>query len=216
MRTVVLVTLTLCFLIACHNESLAFWWNWKKKTEQVPAPEMKEAQRPVEQQKMTEEEAAEIAKAEEAKRLAEEQKRAEEEAARKEQARQKIRELKKNRAEELNNTEWEIELSLLDSQGKAPDRDIITFKDNQISSANLNRSGFAPTNYTLTINEDGTVTCETMQSSGKGGIAFWRAEFDANIEKMRGILSHRIDEKTSKDYSFRSITKRVIEPSSGE
>ena len=215
MRIAGLLILILCFLITCCHKSLAFWWGSEQKEAQVLGVE--QTSKPDQPEKIEDKESAESARLqdEEAKRLAEQEKKAQEEAI-KAEAWQKLNELKQANRDKLNNTEWEIELNSLTSQGKSPDRDIITFKDNQISSANLSRIGFAPTNYTLTIHKNGSLTCETMQSSGKGGIAFWRAEIDANMEKMQGILSHRINNKTSRDYSFLSITKKVVEPSSGE
>jgi hypothetical protein len=67
------------------------------------------------------------------------------------------------------------------------------------------------TNYTLTIQDDGKVVWETMQTSEKAGIVFRRREIDLNIEKMQGILSQRIDDKTTRDYAFVSVSKKATE-----
>lgn len=111
----------------------------------------------------------------------------------------------------LNNTEWEIELSLLSAKGKK-ESDVITFKENQIGVAGFVKKGFPPTNYTLTVQDGGIAVWETMQSSDKSGIAFWRGEIDADMQRMHGILSYHVDDKTTRDYSFSSISRKDISP----
>jgi hypothetical protein len=183
MRRSILIILILCFLVAYESDSSAFWW--KQQKQETAVPEVKEA----EQKKKKEEEI---------NRLAEEK-------------RARMRELKEKKRKQLNNTEWRIELSVFGAGAKEQkDTDIITFKDNQVSSANLSRGGFSATNYTLTIQQDETLIWETMQTSNKGGIAFWRGELDPKMEKMRGVLSHHLSDKTAKDYSFSSTGKKAV------
>lgn len=188
MRKAIFVTLTLCFLIVSVSEVSAFWWDRQEETEQ--APEVKEAEMPASQQRKPKQESKELS---------------EEDIARQ-------RELKKEKREQLNNTEWQIELSLFD--GGKKDTDVIIFKDNQVVFTNLSRGGFTSTNYTLTIQKDEAIVWETMQTSKKGEIAFWRGEVDSNMNKMRGILSRKIDDKTSRDYYFWSTNKKVAPPAS--
>ncbi|MGD9014626.1 MAG: hypothetical protein PVI33_01190 [Candidatus Omnitrophota bacterium] len=212
MKRLVLAVLIFGFLVAGSDESLAFWW-WERKEEVKQAPVAEEIKKPVQQQ-VAEEEARRAAEAQEANRLAERQKMAEEEASRKEAAQQELRELKQNKVEELNNTEWQIELSLFEGGKKSTD--VITFKDNQVVSANLSRAGFSPTNYTLTVQKNGIVVWETMQTSTRGEIAFWRGEFDSSLNKLRGILSHKLSNKTSRDYYFWSTQKKMLPVVSSE
>ncbi len=114
---------------------------------------------------------------------------------------------------ELNNTEWAVEMSSLVAKGKK-ESDTITFKNNQVLMANYIKKGFPATNFTLTVQEDGTVIWETMQTSEKSGIAFWRGELDSKMEVMRGVVSYQADKKNKQDYSFISTLKKNIPSSS--
>jgi hypothetical protein len=109
----------------------------------------------------------------------------------------------------LNNTEWQIELTELGGKQKK-EEDRLAFSDNQVACDSFTKRGFNSTNYTLTIAEDQTVAWETMQTSAKAGTAFWRGEIDPNLQSMKGALSYRIDDNTSVDYTFVSISKKNI------
>jgi hypothetical protein len=115
---------------------------------------------------------------------------------------------------ELNNTEWQIELNPLAGKGKK-EADVITFANNQISIAGFVKKGFPTTNFTLSVQDDGIVVWETMQTADKAGVAFWRGEMDLTMQSMRGVLSYQVDEKTKHDYSFVSTAKKNV-PSSGK
>lgn len=110
---------------------------------------------------------------------------------------------------ELNNTEWAIELLPMTGKGKK-ETDTVTFKNNQVGIAGFAKKGFSFTNFTLTVQEDGVVIWETMQTSEKTGIAFWRGEFDSKLQTMRGVVSHQVDQKNKQDYSFISAAKKNI------
>jgi len=127
----------------------------------------------------------------------------------KEQSEKERKALTERKLNELNNTEWQIELSSLSGKGKK-DNDIVQFKNKQVYIGNFSKRGFPATNFTLTVQQDGSIVWETMQTSDKSGIAFWRGEMDAAMQTMRGILSHQIDEKTKEDFSFISLNKRSI------
>jgi hypothetical protein len=200
MKRIILAALVICFLIGHTSTSEAFWWLRKK-----------EAEKPVE----VEEARPEGKKQEEPKKSAEQKKAAKMRVEPVPTTADARRALIEKKRKLLNNTEWEIELSPLSGKGRKQS-DIITFSNNQVSSKDLVRRGFSATNYTLTIQDDGKVVWETMQTSEKSGIAFWRGELDVNIEKMHGILSHRIDDKRTRDYSFVSVSKKAIEPSEKE
>ncbi len=111
---------------------------------------------------------------------------------------------------ELNNTEWAVEMSSMNNAKVKKEMDTVIFKDNQVSIANYSKRGFPTTNFTLTVQEDGTVIWETMQTSEKSGIAFWRGEFDPKLETMRGVVSYQLDSKNKQDYSFASSSKKNI------
>lgn len=113
----------------------------------------------------------------------------------------------------LNNTEWQIEMTPMAApSGKAPKKEIefVTFKNNQVSFSGFGKKGFPTTNLTLTIQDDGSVIWETMQTSEKSGVCFWRGELDKGMMNMRGVLSHKIDAKTKTDYTFVSTSRKSI------
>ncbi|MCX7927414.1 MAG: hypothetical protein N2606_04685 [Candidatus Omnitrophica bacterium] len=110
---------------------------------------------------------------------------------------------------ELNNTEWQIELTPLYSKGKK-ETDTVVFKENKVSLVNFSKKGFGPTNFTLTVQEDGMVVWETMQTSEKGQLVFWRGEMDTDLKQMRGVASYQIDQNNKQDYSFISISKKNL------
>lgn len=113
------------------------------------------------------------------------------------------------RRREINNNEWAIELLKLSGKGKK-DAETLIFKDNQVLMSNFSKRGFSATNYSLSIQGDGTLVWETMQSSEKSGIAFWRGELSSDMQSMRGVLSLQINEKNREEYSFVSTGKKGI------
>ena len=126
-----------------------------------------------------------------------------------EQAAKQRRDAQQRKMAELNNTEWQIELTPLGGKGKK-ETDVVAFKDSQISFAAYMKKGFPATNFTLTVGDDGMVVWETMQGSEKAGTAFWRGEMSKDMQSMRGILSYQMDAKTKTDYSFVSTAKKNI------
>lgn len=109
--------------------------------------------------------------------------------------------LAKKRAE-LNNTEWNVTMAPMNGKGRA-EADTLSFANDKVVSKNLAAGGFGPSNFTLRMQDDGTVTWETMQSSEKQGIAFWRGDLKDGI--MRGVLSKRDKNNNSSDFSFVSV-----------
>jgi hypothetical protein len=109
----------------------------------------------------------------------------------------------------LNNNEWQIELSPAGGKGKK-ELDAVAIKNNQVSMAGFLKKGFSASNFTLTLQEDGSVIWETMQTSEKAGICFWRGELDKTLTTMRGVLSHVIDNKNKIDYTFASTSRRAL------
>jgi hypothetical protein len=115
----------------------------------------------------------------------------------------------KKKMAQLNNTEWQIDMAPVSGKGKK-ETEVVTFKDGKVTASNFGKKGFPATNVSLTIQEDGTVIWETMQTSEKAGICFWRGELDKALLTMRGVVSNRIDDKTKFDYSFVSTSRKVL------
>ncbi|MFH1508275.1 MAG: hypothetical protein ABIG46_07635 [Candidatus Omnitrophota bacterium] len=181
MKAIIFIALILCFLIGGVAESQAFWWSQKKEAGE-PA---KETGKPA-AEKPKDTPAPKQALSKDARLT-----------------------LKKEKSKQLNNSEWEIKLASFDNKRKS-DKDIIIFRNNQISSQNLTRNGFAPTNYTLTVQEDGIAVWETMQKNDKGDVIYWRAEINADLTKMQGVLSKHLNNKPAQDYSFSSVNKKAL------
>jgi hypothetical protein len=190
MKKILILTVTLSFMLVYLTEAQAWFWD-KKKEEPTPiqkgAPEVKDTQKTPQGKKEPE------------KKID----KAQEEAIKAQRA------LIEKKREELNNTEWSIEINLISGKGKKVS-DILVFKDKQITVESYNKRGFPYTSYSLSIQRDGTVVWETMQTSEKSGVVFWRGELDPNMENMRGVFSHQIDANNKEDYSFISTSKKKI------
>ncbi len=194
MRKTILGLAAVCFMAICVSDAQAWIFGKKKdaasepavKTEQAPKAEAVKAAPKVDPQKAKSDKALEDAL--KLRKAAQDKKRA-----------------------ELNNTEWQIELTPMTGKGKKESETVI-FKDNKISFLNFGKKGFPVTNYSITVQEDGSFIWETMQTSEKSGMAFWRGEMDAKAQRINGVLSHQIDAKTKQDYSFVSNSRRALEP----
>lgn len=113
---------------------------------------------------------------------------------------------------ELNNTEWTIELKSMVAGKSKGEADTLLFTDGKVSSANLGKSGYNTTNFTLRMLEDNeTLTWETMQTSEKDGVAFWRGDIGPD-GVMRGVLSKRDLKNNTKDFNFLSTGSKKVTP----
>ena len=197
MRRVCLLAVTASFIFMCSSSGEAFLFG-KKKEE--PAAQANVNQAPAVAPQAQETPKAEVPKVEPAKpKIDKTQKEAIE-------FKRKLMEKKRG---DLNNTEWQIELAPMSGKGNK-EGETVVFKNNQVSLVGYGKRGFPTTNYTLTVQDDGSLVWETMQTSEKSGIAFLRGEIDAAAQNMRGVLSHRIDDTTAEDYSFVSTSKKSI------
>jgi hypothetical protein len=192
MKRVSIVLIGLCFVVCCAASAHA--WFGAKKQEAAPAP-------------------AQPAATDKAKAAKEAPSKSEAAAAQSEAEAVKAflakQEIVKKKMVLLNNTEWQIEMTPLSGKGKK-EIDTVTFKNNQVVLSGFSKKGFGPTNLTLTVQEDGSVVWETMQTSEKNGMCFWRGELDKTMMTMRGVASHKIDDKNKMDYSFASTARKVL------
>ncbi len=135
------------------------------------------------------------------------------------------RRVKEKKAKDaLEGTEWDITLKEMGKAESQQITDVIKFQGSTISSEYLLSKGFTPTNFTVRVKRDTRVVWETMQTSEKNGVAFWRGELDRNEKtgeigtSVRGVLSWHIKEKEIKDFSYNG-TKGVAvaaEPEAAE
>jgi hypothetical protein len=106
----------------------------------------------------------------------------------------------------LNNTEWDVEMTLEGKEQGSPD--VIVFIDNKVGVQSSMAKGFEPSNYTLTVGGDGSLIFETMQRTEQGKMSFIRGEISSDVKVMKGMVSFPEGE-TALNYYFKSLSKRV-------
>lgn len=124
-----------------------------------------------------------------------------------EAARKAKRELVEKKRQEMNGFSWEIEMTPMAGKGKKFSESVI-FSDGKVSFKNFSLKGFEPTNFSLKLQDDKTLVWETMQTSEKSGVLFWRGEISPDNKIMRGVASHQVNEKTKEGYTFVSLSKQ--------
>lgn len=115
-----------------------------------------------------------------------------------------VKEIIAKKKAELNGTAWTIEMRPMSSKGRT-EKDVISFSQDKVMSNNLATLGYMATNFTVRLEDDGTVVWETMQTSEKDGQAFWRGDIKDGV--MRGVLSKRDKKNRAYDFNFVSVTK---------
>jgi hypothetical protein len=201
MKRVFICAIIFVFSFIFLSEAKAWFWNKSPEKKEAPA-----VSAPKEPAAKATGEAGKAAKPSETTAKPAE-KKPDEKAI--DEARKAKRALIDKKRKEIDNTQWEVDMILVSGKGKK-ESDSIIFKDGQVSSINFSKKGFKPSNYSVNVQADNTIVWETMQNSEKNGVAFWRGEMNENMDTMRGIISHRIDEKKKDDYSFLSVSKKLI------
>jgi hypothetical protein len=109
---------------------------------------------------------------------------------------------------DLDNTEWQITIRPMSfSKEEEVIQDILKFKNGEIESEWLVKQGFLPTTYSINIKSEALATWETMQSSEQGDMIFLKGEKEG--DKIRGVISWRINDIPKMEYSFFSVGKQV-------
>jgi hypothetical protein len=136
-------------------------------------------------------------------------------ADKEEEKRQEYRKKVAEKLAELNGSSWDVRVNSSTGKGILVGNDTLTFQDQKFASENASKEGWTSTNYTLTVpeNEDAPIVWETMQTSSKAGVAFWRGEWKEEV--MTGVISRQIEDK-NEEYSFTSSATRKISPTSGK
>ncbi len=104
--------------------------------------------------------------------------------------------------------EWKMEewdIKLVPTSGGSESKDTLMFREGKFVSSSLNTKGFQGSNYTVSIEDNGHVVWETMQST-PNGFASWRGELKDG--KMYGMLSLRQKGVAPQDFSFVSTEHR--------
>lgn len=103
--------------------------------------------------------------------------------------------------DELDTTQWSVELKVVrGSRVGNTEEDRLSFDGRKVSSEFLEDKGYASSNISVTVSEDGGAVWETMQSSETGDVAFWRGEIQE--AHMRGVMSVHPAGGDPEDYSF--------------
>lgn len=106
---------------------------------------------------------------------------------------------------ELDGTEWTIEVKSKDKTvTPAVYFDKLEFKGHMLSSKEMAVKGFQSSNYTLTVQNDGTLLWETMQRNAAGEVVFWQGQTTKD-NKMSGIMSKNSADGKSQDILFTSV-----------
>jgi hypothetical protein len=121
----------------------------------------------------------------------------------------KMRAQRDKKRAELNNLQWDVDVTAINGKGEKK-KDYLIFQDNKFSSDEATKSGFQPSNYTLTIQDSGAVVLETMQMAEKEGAIFWRVEFDNTLNTCHGVFSRQSANGKGEDYSFASTAKKPV------
>jgi hypothetical protein len=115
----------------------------------------------------------------------------------------KVKEMLAKKRTDLENTSWNIQVTTSGKENRKSE-DVLFFKDNQVASQELLAKGFKPTNYTLTLTDDGVIVFETMQTHPKDGTVFWRGELGQG-NAMKGMISRISSDQKTQDYYFSGI-----------
>ncbi len=121
----------------------------------------------------------------------------------------KKRAQKEKKRKAIDGNQWEVTVIPMSGKGEKT-LDTLVFSDNKFFSQVYEKKGYAPSNYTVSLTDEGRPVVETMQSEEKMGILFWRVEFDENLAGCRGVISHQVSENKTEDYSFVSTGKKPV------
>lgn len=102
----------------------------------------------------------------------------------------------------LNGTAWQVRLIPASGSGSEI-QDNLRFEEGRVLSGLLASQGFPQSNYSLTVQEDGKVVWETMQTNPSGEVASWRGEWTG--EQMQGVFSRQRAGNLSQDYYFVAV-----------
>ncbi len=206
-RTIKILVVVLTVFTFFVQNSYAFWG--RKKTTKTPESKIQKTEPEVKKESSVQG----IKKEESAQKQKEEVKKtpvAEKKVDKKIQKKKKKLKLERDKKrKQINNTQWNISLSLMGAKSK-PKQDVLIFEENRFYAEKTSREGFNATNYTISIQDDGVTVWETMQTAEEGRINFWRGEIPEDMKTMRGIVSKQLPDGTRENYSFISQSKNII------
>lgn len=122
-------------------------------------------------------------------------------------ARDALRKMILEKKGEINGSSWSIRIESQSKKGDLLGEDTLTFQNDKFFSERSSKLGYSPTNYTLTVQEAGPTIWETMQTSKKGEVCFWRGEWKDAV--MTGIISRQLEKGTEEYYFTSSLRKEI-------
>lgn len=103
---------------------------------------------------------------------------------------------------DLNDTKWELKMVGTDAKGKKKEKsDTLIFEKDTVIAESFQKKGFAATNYSVLVEEDGTTTLSTMQVSSKE-TAFWKADVSPGTDRISGKVNITPATGTPEQYIF--------------
>jgi len=114
---------------------------------------------------------------------------------------------------ELNGSSWSVKIESQSGKGDFVGQDTLIFQNDRFRSERVEKKDYGPTNYTLTVQDQGPTIWETMQTAKGGEVSFWRGEWKDKV--MTGIISRQL-EKGNEEYYFTSSERKDIPKTSDE
>lgn len=109
---------------------------------------------------------------------------------------------------DLNGTVWSIDLVSVSADGtETPIEDKIQFVGPAFESYYFSSHGFLKSNYTVRVQNNGTITWETMQRNPQGETISWRGDWRG--DRMEGVLSYKPSGSGEQVFSFMSHSAGV-------
>ena len=116
-----------------------------------------------------------------------------------------IQEIMRNQAllkakEMLEGREWVIYTKPSEGKKIRVETDVLTFKDGTVTSKNLSAQGYGTSNYTPSVQDDGTAIWETMQVRNDVDLIFLRGELRGTT--MRGAMGTKPQKGLRESFDF--------------
>lgn len=100
----------------------------------------------------------------------------------------------------LSGTSWQVQIFPTTGQEQAIQQDHLEFREGKVVSDLLSAQGVSPSNYTLTLEPDGVVVWQTMQTDPVGTVVCWRGEWRGTM--MRGVMTRQLPGSIATNLSF--------------
>lgn len=101
----------------------------------------------------------------------------------------------------LAGTVWTVQVKpMYAAAAPATHTDELRFESGKVISALLGAQGFSPSNYSLSLQANGSVLWETMQTGPNREVICWRGEWDG--KNMRGVMTRQLPGQVMTNFAF--------------